>query len=147
MAKLCLAILFLFAACLVQSQAAGYEKDDGKKHILVFGGSGFVGSATVAKFIERDYKVHLVSRGNWYWDSEDRIRPFVDHVFCDREGNLEKHCPDFMELLKSVSKFEAVIDFSAFGEHEVNQSTRALEVRFVLVSEIEVCAPWCFLEE
>ena len=119
----------LFALfCFTHLKTENEVDENLKKHVLVFGGNGFLGAVTVVKLLEQGYRVHTVNRGNWYWDSEERIKPHVNHVYCDREGRIEEHCKDVMELLKSVEKFEAVIDFSAFGGQEVNESTKVLEV-------------------
>ena len=130
MAKLKVLVLLAFLAglCIVQLQAEENEVNSEEKHILVFGGSGFIGSAAVVRLLGRGYKVHLVNRGNWYWDSEERIKPHVNYVYCDREQNIEEFCPDLMKLLTTVDRFEAVVDFCAFGGHEVNQSVKALDV-------------------
>ena len=70
----------------------------------------------------------IINRGNWYWDSEERTKPDVQHYYCDREHKLEEHCPELMELLNTVEKFEAVIDFSSFGGFQVNDSVKVLTV-------------------
>ena len=78
------------------------------------------------------YSVHTVNRGNWYWDSEERVKPDVHHVTCDRDPSAPgEHCPELIDLTNTVDKFEAVIDFSAFGGHEVNQSLKLLSVSTV----------------
>ena len=52
----------------------------GSRTILVFGGNGFIGAATVTRLLNAGHSVTLVNRGNWYWDSETLIKPFVRHL-------------------------------------------------------------------
>ena len=79
---------------------------------------------------------YVIYRGNWYWDSEERIKPDVQHYYCDREHKLEEHCPELMELLNTVEKFEAVIDFSSFGGFQVNDSVKVLTVNISTYKDI-----------
>ncbi|XP_013410008.1 uncharacterized protein LOC106173416 [Lingula anatina] len=62
-----------------------------KNHVLVFGGNGFMGSATVGRLLQRNgdfYDITIVNRGTWYWDSAVTIRPYVRYFACNREDPL-----------------------------------------------------------
>ena len=52
--------------CFTQLQAENNEveaqDESSKKHILVFGGNGFIGASTVIKLLQRGYTVHTVNR-------------------------------------------------------------------------------------
>uniref|UniRef100_A0A0B7AQY8 NAD-dependent epimerase/dehydratase domain-containing protein n=1 Tax=Arion vulgaris TaxID=1028688 RepID=A0A0B7AQY8_9EUPU len=88
------------------------------KQILVYGGNGFIGSSTVERFISAGYKVTLVNRGNWYWDSGFTVRPFVTHIKCDRMQSISK-CPELFNYVSSTEKIDAVVDFSAYHPQSV----------------------------
>ena len=55
----------------------------GLKNILILGGDGMMGSATTKLLMKQKPKFNLtlVNRGNWYWDTEESIKPFVHHIF------------------------------------------------------------------
>lgn len=114
--------------------------------ILVFGGNGFIGAATVTRLLDAGHSVTIVNRGNWYWDSDARIKPFVRHLRCDRMQSLHK-CDDMNNFLTSVPTifFDAVIDFSAYHQVAVSDVVTVLKNRigfYVLISTdsvYEVC--------
>jgi len=93
--------------------------------ILVFGGNGLIGHATVARLLRLPIRpsITLVNRGNWYWDSGTEIKPFVHAVFsCDRAQPLEE-CLSFVDHMSSSSiYYDFVIDFSVI-EPETIQDT------------------------
>ncbi len=39
-------------------------------NVLVLGGSGFMGSETVARLLAASHRVTILCRGRWSWDSE-----------------------------------------------------------------------------
>lgn len=109
---------------------------------LVFGGNGFMGIPTVEKLLIGGYHVTIVNRGNWYWDSDVRIKPRVSHVTCDRYKSLS-HCKN-MEALHNF-KFDVVIDFSAYERFQVQDVFKIFQDRiglYILISSdsvYEVC--------
>lgn len=122
------------------------DKSDGikssERRILVFGGNGFIGSETVRRLIDSGDEITMVNRGNWYFDSEERIKPFVSaHFICNRDKLLEIECE---ELLTSGS-YDAVIDFSSYNARQMKQVVDILKGRvgvYVYVSTdsvYEVC--------
>ena len=93
----------------------------GKKKILSFGGNGNIGSEVLFRLIndpQDQYEIYLVSRGNWYWDTKERIAPFVTHINCDRgdekngNGNPLQKCPALIKLIRETDQFYSVLDFS-----------------------------------
>ena len=52
--------------------------------ILLLGGNGMLGGETAKMLVGAGHQVHILNRGNWYHDSETRIKPFVKHIKCDR---------------------------------------------------------------
>ena len=69
------------------------------RRVLVFGGNGLLGSSSVERLVERGHEVTIVSRGNWYWDSDTRIVPRVHRaISCDRSSGVHS-CTDLMSLL------------------------------------------------
>ncbi len=76
----------------------------------MFGGNGFLGSATVERLIETGNDVTVVNRGNLYWDVKERIFPKVRSIICDREQNFSS-CSDLASFVDSVTLFDVVIDF------------------------------------
>ncbi|XP_077982446.1 uncharacterized protein LOC144437392 [Glandiceps talaboti] len=94
-------------------------------HVLVFGGNGFIGAETVVALISEGYTVAIVNRGNWYWDSETRVKPFVTHVMCDRNIDLLR-CDPLTTLIKEVGHFDFVVDFSAYNGYQMESAVRAL---------------------
>ena len=137
-----LLIIFTRAIYSVALEEQKEFKEPKAKRILVFGGNGFIGSETVRKLLDGGDSVTIVNRGNWYFDSEERIKPFVsDHLKCDREQVLRLECP---QLLHS-GDYDAVIDFSSYNSNQVEQAIDVLQGRvglYVYISTdsvYEVC--------
>ena len=107
------------------------------RKVLVFGGNGFIGAATVARLLGEQDKVTIVSRGNWYWDSEERIKAKVEQAFeCDRKKTIAT-CPELVEFIESTEHFDAVLDFSAQTGADVKDASKALHGKvglYVLIS-------------
>ncbi|ESN93641.1 hypothetical protein HELRODRAFT_180732 [Helobdella robusta] len=108
---------------------AVFEVECEGRNILVFGGNGFLGAKTVDKFLARHDNVTIVIRGNWYWDSKTKIKPFVKVILCDRKKYLSENCPEFVDFLKNkdFDKFDAVVDFSAYSDHEIKEALKLLK--------------------
>lgn len=73
----------LLLCCLNVNSYPEHQHDNkakGSSTILVFGGNGFIGAATVTRLLDAGHSVTLVNRGNWYWDSDMLIKPFVHHL-------------------------------------------------------------------
>ena len=96
------------------------------KDVLVFGGNGFIGSATVIKLINNGYKVTLINRGTFYWDSKFRVQSYVRVIKCDRAQPLSD-CLEFERLIQEKIFWDFVIDFSGFRGTQVEQSVGALK--------------------
>ena len=112
-----------------ESSENGHENDgplpNGRK-ILVFGGNGFIGSEAVSRLLKRGDKLTIVNRGNWYFDSEERIKPFVyAHFKCNRDKLLEVECSELMES----GYYDAVIDFSSYNPRQIKQVVEILRNR------------------
>ena len=117
-----LALLFVVAAL----HPCTSEQQTTKKTILSFGGNGMIGSAVLARLIEDgSYELFLVSRGNWPFDSKERIKPHVQSIICDRDeeiscdgkdecdNNNSLHaCNKLMDVIERTDEFYAVLDFS-----------------------------------
>lgn len=103
-----LATVFL----LLLSQYLSHSSGQYTKKYLVFGGNGFIGSELVALLRLRKSDVTIVNRGNWYWDSETRIKPFVRHVRCDRY--TIKSCSELIKVIEDKDYFDVVYDFSSY---------------------------------
>ena len=106
------------------------------RNVLVFGGNGFMGADTVHHFIRNGDNVTMVSRGNWYWDSFNRIKPYVRHISCDRKNGIDS-CKELVELVNNTERFDAVVDFSAYDEKETKDSGLLLNGKvglYILIS-------------
>jgi nucleoside-diphosphate-sugar epimerase len=113
-----------------------------KKTVLSFGGNGMIGSAVLHRMIEsKEYDITLVSRGNWHYDSNVRIKPFVEAVVCNRnqvpncEGcsiNALKHCDRLVEVVDKAKKgFDVVLDFSAYEPKWIHDAIDLLQKKKV----------------
>ncbi|XP_029638835.1 uncharacterized protein LOC115213970 [Octopus sinensis] len=111
-------IISVLSTTLVDS--ASHENK--RLSILVFGGNGFIGSATVSRLLKIDHSITVINRGNWYWDSDVLIKPYVRHLKCDRMQSLY-NCQDLVNFFKTSSSiyFDTVIDFSAYHPHAVRE--------------------------
>lgn len=95
-------------------------------NVLVFGGNGFIGSATVEKLLSAGHRVVTVNRGNWYWDSGFKVKPFVQQVTCDRLYPMDK-CTELVHLADSGAVFDVVVDFSAYHLNAVVETLKLLK--------------------
>lgn len=127
-------MLLVYILCYIQftrsAENSEDENDDGAKSsgrkILVFGGNGFIGSETVRRLLDKGDEITIVNRGNWYFDSDERIKPFVKaHFRCDRDKLLKIDCE---ELLTS-GNYDAVIDFSSYNARQIKQVVDLLRGR------------------
>lgn len=73
-------------------------------HILVLGGSGFIGRHTVMKLLQNKFNVTLVNRGISKMDFPGE----VNRLFVDRNNSKE-----LRDILKQI-KPDAIIDFSCY---------------------------------
>lgn len=102
----------------------------GTSRVLVFGGNGFLGSEAVERLLKAEHQVVVVNRGNWYWDSHFRIRPFVTHIKCDRLYSLDHdHCGELVDLVNNNGSFDVVIDFSAYHPFSIKETLKLLKGR------------------
>ncbi|CAC5376694.1 unnamed protein product [Mytilus coruscus] len=110
-----ISVFLILAFCII------HVISDKPLNILVFGGNGFIGAETVERILSENHKVTLVNRGNWYWDSGIKIKPFVQHITCDRTQPL-KDCNLLQSfLLESGDSlyFDFVIDFSGYFSFQI----------------------------
>ena len=146
MDAICL-FLFVVSLCLVVNSSPN-ARPDPKKNVLVFGGNGFMGASTVERLLGANYSVVTVNRGNWYWDSNTRVMPYVTHLKCDRMQSLQKCSPLQLYLwnVDSPSYFDAVIDFSAYHAFEISETLQLLHgkiMKYIYISTdsvYEVCS-------
>lgn len=107
---------------------------DGTMNLLVFGGNGFIGSATVSRILNLNMheSIILVNRQSYYWDFGDRIWPFVRNVKCDRTHL--KACSELANILNAdpLLIFDAVIDFSGYGPDDISTALDVLQGRVKL---------------
>ena len=62
-AVFCALVTFIcFAQLKAENNEVEAQDESSKKHILVFGGNGFIGASTVIKLLQRGYTVHTVNR-------------------------------------------------------------------------------------
>ena len=115
-------------------------------NILIFGGNGFLGSATVQQILSKKLPsrhIFLVNRGHWPWSSKVDIKPNVTFVYCDRKKSLVQN-----KQLTDVTDntyFDFVIDFSAYSKKTLSPSIDLLEGKvglYIFISSdsvYEVC--------
>lgn len=116
---------FVLYFCLpvVHSMAVGMTLDTPVRRVLMFGGNGFIGSATAEKLLTAGHTVVTVNRGNWYWDSYFVVRPFVTHIKCDRLLPLDR-CTQLVEHLRTNGSFDVVVDFSAYHPFSIKETLK-----------------------
>lgn len=143
MTSMCMEFSSGFSASKHHS-STGENRD---KTILMFGGNGFIGSATTERLLEKGYSLILLNRGNWYWDTADTIKSNVTHWKCDRMESLQR-CGGLQRYIWQVEKqplFEAVVDFSAYHAFEITEALNMLNGkvnRYIYISSdsvYEVC--------
>ncbi|KAL3878315.1 hypothetical protein ACJMK2_030678 [Sinanodonta woodiana] len=130
----------------VPDRGARENLQETKRNILIFGGNGFMGSATVEKLLRNNYNVVIVNRGNWYWDSATTVKPFVKQLKCDRMQSLQR-CSDLQNFVweEESIKFDAIIDFSAYQGFQITDAFDMLGSRikrYIYISSdsvYEVC--------
>uniref|UniRef100_T1IJ26 NAD-dependent epimerase/dehydratase domain-containing protein n=1 Tax=Strigamia maritima TaxID=126957 RepID=T1IJ26_STRMM len=127
--KLSSLLLLLINCEIYNCQLFGMQQEN---TVLVFGGNGFIGAEAVTQFLQNDYKVTCVNRGNWYWDSDDRIKPKVTNVRCDRNKGLNK-CKEFLHQMAVMERpWDVVLDFSGYRPEVVENTLQVLENRMRL---------------
>ena len=114
----------LFVAILpISQQASGKSTGDSvEPKALIFGGNGFLGSEAADQLIKSGYNVSMVTRGNGYWDSKERIFSKVTHIKCDRNEGLNR-CEGFQKLiLDDDIRFDAVVDLTARYSNQIPEA-------------------------
>ena len=97
-------VLYLLLNVVALCQAKSY---------LVFGGNGLLGAELVSLLrLRQRADITIINRGNWYWDTKFRIKPFVKHIKCDRY--TIKSCKEFQKLIEEKGFFDMVYDFSSY---------------------------------
>jgi len=101
-----------------------------QKNILLLGGNGLLGSAAVEALLkantDNQYNITKLNRGNWYWDTEVTVKPFVHHIQCERGDEFQDDC-----LVKDNGVYyEAIIDFSCYHPLDMEDILIALKGRF-----------------
>ena len=93
------------------------------KNVLILGGDGMMGSATTRLLMKEKSKFNLtlVNRGNWYWDSEEEIKPFVNSYECTRGDGFRDTCIHLYDNLY----YDAIIDFSCY--HPLDMEVRIMK--------------------
>ncbi|VDI76968.1 Hypothetical predicted protein [Mytilus galloprovincialis] len=130
-----LLISFLILCSLV----LGTNANDVKK-VLMFGGNGLIGAASVNIMLENGHDLTLVTRGNWYWDTDDNIKPRVKHLKCDRMKSLTD-----CWSAEQYDFYDAIVDFSGFDPYMIKDTLKLLQGRvgrYIYISSdsvYEVC--------
>jgi hypothetical protein len=95
---------------------------------------------------EQYYAVTLVSRGNWYFDSETRIKPKLSkHLICDREESDLEYCTELLAYIKETEVIDVVLDFSAYSPTALEATLEVLQEKaklYIYISSdsiYEVC--------
>ncbi|XP_064641197.1 uncharacterized protein LOC135496024 [Lineus longissimus] len=138
-------ILVLLANIGVSKTKTGstIEDEGSKGKVLVFGGTGFIGSHIVEQLLDNGYEVTLTHRGSWYWDSA-KFKDKVMSITCDRDWPMKTSCPKLMRYIQ-FNIFESVVDVSGVDYHHVRDAITALRNRtklYVYISSdsvYEVC--------
>ena len=90
--------------------------------LLLLGGNGLLGSAAVSAILNSagssGFEVTLLSRGNWYWDTEKLIKPFVHHIKCTRGEGFRESCT----RLQMGQVYDTIVDFSSYDPLDVEVS-------------------------
>lgn len=112
-------LIFLSCFCLIFIQSSFCKK------FIAFGGNGFIGTACISRLINSGDEIAVVSRGNWYFDSDKIIKPNVRQIKCNRREDLSK-CSDLMEFIGKTERFDAVLDFSGISDYHSAQVLKHL---------------------
>ena len=121
---------------------------------LVLGGNGMMGSdfiyhmKTIVQQKYKDkyqFKITTLNRGNHYWDSQERVDPFiVDKIICDRKKIKKYGEKIFVNNRKS---YDYVIDFSGykrkFVKYIINNGPDIKKMYIFISTDsvYEVCKP------
>ncbi len=98
-------------------------------NILVLGGNQFLGVNICKELLIEKYQVYVLNRG-----TRKNLQE-VTHLKGDRNNKIELN-----KITKNI-KFEAVIDISAYEEHQIKKSLDALEGRYkkyILISSASI---------
>ena len=85
--------------------------------VFVLGGNGLLGSATIRSLLNISmvkYEITILNRGNWYWDTEKIIKPYVTHIECTRGDGFRESCTQL-----HGATFDTIIDFSSYDPLDV----------------------------
>lgn len=103
-----------------------------KMNILVFGGNGMMGGETIYQLLQEQeheqtkHRIVTLNRGGQYYDYNERIKPLVDRIRCDRE-RLRTDCP---KLTNDDTVYDYVLDFSCYQETNAQDTMKLLRGRF-----------------
>ncbi len=134
-------ISYLVSASVVTLLLCQCRADDARQRVLAFGGNGMIGSEVLTRLISRGgYDIVQVSRGNWPFDSAERVKPHLEAaIVCDRAKDAEcaglpdcdvntlHYCEDFMKVVNATDKFDYVLDFSGYEAKWVHDAIAVLK--------------------
>merc|ERR1719215_1008796 len=101
-----------------------------------------IGSCVIDRLRKTDkYDITIVTRNNWHWGSETRVKPYVTQYTCNRDyqppcmaeqnavdcdSNAIRQCPDLVQFINETSKFDYIMDFSTFHPKWINDNMEVL---------------------
>lgn len=94
--------------------------------VLVLGGQGLAGSATLNALLEAGFKVSAVNDNKDYYDYNTLFEDKIENVACMRSAGLDG-CFELLEFFKSNSKVRAVVDFTSSKQSLMEEATRVLK--------------------
>lgn len=106
-----------------------------KKKCLIFGGNGFIGFEMLLTLMKDPdssslLELALVHRGkSWDWEKKRILRDAVgclSRCFTVNRNNPLSHFTEFTDFVKSVDRFDCVIDFSGYRKFAVEQAVDLL---------------------
>jgi len=98
--------------------------------VLVFGGSSFMGRATVEALLARPARVCVVNRGRRYWGTNDPSGGRVARVIADRCDAREFSASIDAATQRLGARWDLVADFSAFNGDDIRAALGGLRGRF-----------------
>jgi len=93
--------------------------------VLVLGGQGLAGSATLTALLDAEFQVSALNDDNPRYDYHELFEDKIERVVCNRASGLDG-CFELQNFINGNSKVKAIVDFTSSKKDLMEEAVRVL---------------------